>query len=524
MLSELSVTNFSGIESAELLFERGFNVIIGETGAGKSILLGTISFLKGDKGKGVKEEGTSVEAVFLSNGEEIIVRREIKSGRSRFFLNGKRVPQQFIKERISPLVTFQSQHETISLLKPSVQLKIVDAYCGNDELLSKYREVYSRYKDAISKLDELKRQLSDRERKIDILKFQLNELESVEWGEEIEEELLNLSKILSQAERIRQVQALVKLELYEGEESASNKIGKVLREIEDLGIEELSSRLSEIYYQLEDFVFEIERSLQIPDVEESVDEIEERLYKLRKLREKYGPSWEDVKVFYEKVKEELNELENIDFELETAEKEVENLRKALEELGKELSLARRKGAKLLEKKIRKHLEELELKDSKFEIAVEKAGFSSTGMDKVSFLFSGNPKFSLQPIGEAISGGELSRLLLSVLSESSKDAGVLVFDEIDTGMSGKVLSKVAEKLFKISRSAQVIAVTHSPVVVAFADAVFKVEKGSDGKITVRRLEDEDIEREIAVMISGEVSQGSLKAAKELIERRRKLGQK
>ncbi|SNR88172.1 DNA repair protein RecN [Desulfurobacterium atlanticum] len=521
ILSELSITNFSGIESAELLFEKGLNVIVGETGAGKSILLGTISFLEGDKGKGIKEEGTVVEAVFLDGEEEIIVRREIKGGRSRFFLNGKRVPRQFIKEKISPLITFQSQHETISLLRPSVQLKVLDSFCENWKLLSEYREIYSKYKDAVSRLDELKRQLSDRERKIDILRFQLNEFESVEWGEEIEEELLNLSKILSQAEKIKQIQAIVKIELYEGEDSASNKIGRVLREIESLGIEELSSRLSEVYYQLEDFVFEVERSLQIPDVEESVDEIEEKLYKLRKLREKYGPSWEDVKFFYEKVKKELEELENIDFELETAEKDVENLRKTLEELGEKLSSARKKGAKLLENRIKEHLEELELKHSKFKIVVEKTEFSFTGMDRVSFLFSGNPKFPLQPVGEAISGGELSRLLLSILSESGKESGVLVFDEIDTGMSGKVLSKVAEKLLKISRNTQVVAVTHSPVVVALADAVFKVEKGSDGKITVRKLESGDVEREIAVMISGEVSQGSLKAAKELMERREKL---
>ncbi len=521
MLSELSITSFSAIETTELLFDDGLNVVVGETGAGKSILLGTISFLKGDRGKGVKEDGTAVEAVFSDKEEELIVRREIKKGRSRFFLNGKRVPQDFIKNKVSPLITFQSQHETILLLKPVVQLKIVDTFAENEKLLSEYKKIYGEFRQSVSRFEELKRQISDRERKMDILSFQLNELESVEWGKEIEDELLNLSKILSQAERIKQVQSVVKLELYESEEAASNKIGRVLKEIESLEIEELSNRLSEIYYQLEDFVFEVEKILRIPEVEESIDDIEEQLYQLKKLKEKYGPTWDDVKEFYEKIRKEFEGLENIEFEIETAEKEVENFRRELEKVAERLSLSRREGAKQLEKRIEKHLEELELKHAKFKISVEKGDFSSTGKDKIAFLFSGNPKLPLQPIGEAISGGELSRLLLSILSESSKETGVLVFDEIDAGMSGKVLSKVAEKLLKISRNSQVIAVTHSPVVVALADVVFKVEKQIDGKIVVRTLEKAEIEEEIAVMISGEISEGSLKTARELMDRRNKI---
>ncbi|WP_457569028.1 DNA repair protein RecN [Desulfurobacterium sp.] len=518
MLSELSIKNFATIEEADLIFDPGLNVIVGETGAGKSLLLGAIGFLKGDKLKLPISDEAFVEAVFERDNDEIIVRREIINGRSRFFLDGRRVPQNLVKEQIAPLITIQSQHESITLLKPSRQLKIVDQFAKNEELLREYRTAYDVFQEAKKKLESLKESVAERERKIDILKFQINELESVEWGEEVEAELSRLAEILSKAEKIREVIALSRTELYEGEESAYSKVGRVLREIEELELSDLIEELSDIHYRIEGFVFELEKRLSIPETEESLEEIEDRLYEMRKLKEKYGPSWEDVEAFYKKAKRELEELENIDIEIETAEKNYLEAKARVENLAEKLTRSRKEAARKLEKRIKEHLDNLELKHAKFKIAFESAPLSYTGKDKISFLFTGNPSLPLQPVGVSISGGELSRLLLSILAESGKASDVLVFDEIDAGMSGKVLSRVAEKLAKISRNVQIIAVSHSPVVVAMADSVFKVVKSPDGSISVSRLEGKQIEQEIARMIAGEVTEGSLQAARELMERK------
>ncbi|WP_456395507.1 DNA repair protein RecN [Desulfurobacterium sp.] len=519
MLSELSIKNFAAIEKADLMFHSGLNVIVGETGAGKSLLLGAIGFLKGDKLKFPVSEEAFVEAVFERDNEEIIVRREIVNGRSRSFLNGRRVPQNLVKEQISPFITIQSQHESITLLNPSRQLKIVDQFAENEELLKEYRTAYDVFLEAKKKLEFLKQNMAERERKIDILKFQINELESVEWGQELETELSKLAEILSKAEKIKEVIALSRAELYEGEGSAYSKVGRVLREIEELELSDLVEELSDIHYRIEGFVFELEKRLSIPETEESLEEIEDRLYEMRKLKEKYGPSWKDVETFYEKARRELEELENIDIEIETAEKKYLHAKERVENLARKLTKVRKEAARNLEKRIKEHLDDLELKHAKFRIAFEPAPLSYTGKDKISFLFTGNPSLPPQPVGVSISGGELSRLLLSILAESGKTSDVLVFDEIDSGMSGKVLSRVAEKLAKISRNIQIIAVSHSPVVVAMADSVFKVVKSSDGNISVSRLEGEQIEQEIARMIAGEVTEGSLQTARELMERKR-----
>ncbi|WP_297445474.1 DNA repair protein RecN [Desulfurobacterium sp.] len=522
MLSELSIRNFATIKEAELIFDNGLNVIVGETGAGKSLLLGAVGFLRGDRVKLPISNGTVVEAVFERDGEEIIVRREIVNGRTRFFLNGRRVPQQLVKENIAPLITIQSQHESITLLKPSRQLKIVDQFAGNSDLLEEYRAAYTLFLKAKGRLEILKESMAEKKRKIDVLKFQINELESVEWGEEIENELSRLVDILSKAEKIKEVMALSRAELYEGEDSAHSKIGRVLREIEELDVEDLIEELSDIHYRIEGFVFELEKRLSIPETESSLEEIEDRLYEMRKLKEKYGPSWGDVRVFYERAKAELEELENIDFKIESAEKSYLEAKEKVERLAEELSKSRRKAAGRLERRIKEHLKELELKNARFKIEFEAVPLSSTGKDRVSFLFTGNPAMPLQPVDVSISGGELSRLLLSILAEGGKASDVLVFDEIDAGMSGKVLSRVAEKLLKISRNVQIIAVSHSPAVVAMADTVFKVEKSPKGEIAVFPLEKGDVEREIARMIAGEMTEGSLQAARELMDRKGELG--
>ena len=517
MIEELRLSSFGSI-SAELLFSPGFNVVIGETGAGKSLLLSSIEFLKGGKSR-VVSEGCFVEAVFTDGKEEIFVRREIRGGRSRYFMNGMRVPQRLIEERISPLITFQSQRQSIELLKPSYQIEFLDVFSRAFPLLEEYRELYEFYRQKEEKIKELVNEMSDRDREIDILRFHIEEIESVNIQPEEEEELLQLKKIVSKSERIREFKAFARMHIYEGDDSVLEKLGAVIRELERLEIgEEILERLNSVYYEVEDIFSEIENSFDVPEEEISLEDIEDRLYEIEKAKRKYGNSYQEIQNFLKKAKERLEILENLDFEIEKLQKEQEELRKKLRTLALKISALRKEGAEKLKNYLISSFSQLNMESAKFEIKFERLpGFSPKGIDSVQFLFSGNPKLPLSPLSESISGGELSRFLLSVLSFSGIPETTMVFDEVDAGMSGKVLSRVAEKLKDISKRQQVIAVTHSPQVVAAADRVFRVEKNSRGEVVVKTLSDEEREKEIAIMIAGKITEGSLGAARDLLKR-------
>jgi len=517
MIEELRLYRF-GLISAELSFSPNFNVIIGETGAGKSLLLSSIGFLRGERSE-VVSEGSFVEAVFSFEGEEIFVRREVKGGRSRYFLDGMRVPQRLVEESVTKFIVFQSQRNSLELLKPSYQLEILDSLSEVAPLLLSYRELYSAYREKLLELESLRADAAEKEREIDILKFQIEEIESANLQEGEEEELLQLKRVVSQAERIKALKELARLNLYEGEGSALERIGEVITSLEELDLHrDLLERLNNLYYELESIYFDLERRLVVPDESISLQAIEDRLYEIEKLKRKYGGSVEKVKEFLESARRRLEVLENLDFELERKEEELKKLKEELGSLAAEISARRKKGAERLKRELLSSFRELSMETARFEVLIEELpDFTPTGKDRVTFLFSGNPKLPLSPLSESISGGELSRFLLSVLSLFSFPQVTMVFDEIDSGMSGKVLAKVAGKLKGIARKQQVIAVTHSPQVVAAADRVFKVEKGEDGSVTVRILSEEEKRKEIAIMISGDVSEGSLRAADELIRK-------
>ena len=516
MIEELRLSNFGAI-TGELLFERGLNVIIGETGTGKSLLLSSINFLKGEKAPAATED-TFVEAVFQVGGEEITVRRELLSSRSRFFLNGMRVPQKRLSEVVSPLILFQSQRLSVELLKPSYQLALIDEVAGSKELLKGYRELYARREELLKRLEELREELSAREREVDVLKFQISEIEEGLIGEEEEEELLRLKELVSRAEELRELRAKSLYLLYEGEPSALSIISEVMREFERAELfPEIAKKLEELYYGLEEVVSEIESSVEPPETEMSLSEIEEKLYQVERLKRKYGPTLKEVRDYLERAKERLNLLENAETALEEVERELQKVEEELLRVGRELSEKRRKGAKKLKELLQKEFKELGLEGARFEVEFKEAESPlPTGLERITFLFSGNPKLPLSPLSDSISGGELSRFLLSVLKILSPENKVMVFDEIDAGMSGKILRKVAEKLKEIARKRQVVAVSHSPQVVAAADRVFKLEKTESGAVAVKILKGEELRKELSIMISGQVSPGGLKAADDLLK--------
>jgi DNA repair protein RecN (Recombination protein N) len=322
---------------------------------------------------------------------------------------------------------------------------------------------------------------------------------------------------LRQSEKIKEVKELVKVLIYEGEGSALERISEVISRLEEIeGGEELLERLRNAYYELEDICSEIERKLYVPDEEVSLDEIEDRLYEIEKLKRKYGSSVTEINAFLKEAEEKLYTLENLEFEIEEERKKLEALEAELKELASEISERRKRAAEEFEAYVVSTLKELGMPEVRFKVEFREKELSATGVDEVQFLFSGNPSLPLSPLSASISGGELSRFLLTILSKVSVPGVTMVFDEIDAGMSGKTLSLVAAKLKEIAKNQQVIAVTHSPQVVAAADRVFKVEK-KNGNVAVREVKKEQIEREIAIMISGDLTDKSLEAARDLIRR-------
>lgn len=516
MLEELRLHNFGAI-SGELFLSPGFNVIIGETGTGKSLLLSSINFLLGHR-LSFTSDGTFVEAVFRLNGEEVCVRREVSGGRSRYFLNGMRVPQQRVKNLISPFFIFQSQRQGITLLKPSVQLQLLDTFSENEELLSEYRKVYTEYTEALSSLEKLREEEKLRDREIDILKFQIEEIERVNLQPGEEEELRKLKEKVERADQIRELRSKALCLLYECEGSVLDVLSQVIKEFERSSLyPEILDRLNSLYFDLESVVSEIEREVEPPETELSLEEIEDRLYQIERLKRKYGSDYDEISSFLKDAKEKLERLENLTFELEQAEKRVKELEEQLYSLGRGLSQRRREGAEKLKNYLKDSFSELGLESARFEILFEELEKPSpSGLERVTFLFSGNPKLPLSPLSESISGGELSRFLLSVLSFISFPEITMVFDEIDTGMSGKILRKVAKKLKVISEKQQVLAVSHSPQVVAAADRVFKLERDFKGNVDIRVLEREELEKELSVMLSGEVTESGIKTAQDLLK--------
>ncbi len=516
MLEELRLHRFGAI-SGELILSKGFNVIVGETGTGKSLLLSSINFLTGHRFPFVSD-GTFVEAVFHLNGEEVCVRREVLGNRSRYFLNGMRVPQQKIKEVVSPLFVFQSQRQGVTLLKPSVQLQLLDTFSENIGLLSEYREVYAEYTEVLLELEKLREEERLRDREIDILRFQIEEIERVNLQPGEEEELRQLKERVERADQIRELRSKSLCFLYECEGSVLDRLAEVVREFEKSGLySEILDKLNSVYFEIESIVSEIEREVEPPETELSLEEIENRLYQIERLKRKYGSSYDEINAFLKNVREKLERLENITFEVEQTEKRVKELEEELYRLGRELSERRREGAEKLKEYLKRSFSELGLESARFEVLFEELEKPSPfGLEKISFLFSGNPKLPLSPLSESISGGELSRFLLSILSFFSFPGVTMVFDEIDAGMSGKILRKVAKKLRAISENQQVLAVSHSPQVAAAADRVFKLEKDFNGNVNIRVLEGEEVVRELSIMLSGEVTESGIKTAQDLLK--------
>ena len=553
MLAKLTVKNFALIENAEIIFTDGMNVLSGETGAGKSVIIESINFVLGGKpDRAFIRHGTeecSVTAEFdvsdnpsigdifdeldFDKEDVLIISRKFSvTGKSSVRINGNSATIGMLKKFTSHLIDVHGQSEHFELLSTSNQLKLLDKY-GGEEIAAIKNELkgnYNAFRTVNDELEELGGNEDHRLIRLDVLDFQIKEIEDCAVKEGEEENLLSIRERIIQKERLLTALSAVKSAISD-EGGVSDILGNAVRSVQSVSrfgqeYEDLYSRLSAVYSETEDIsetAGEIEESLSEEGLDP--DALEERLEKIKKIKKKYGGSFEEINVFLENAKSEKEKLENFN---ETAEKlllESEKLKDVLYKNYASLDNVRRKYAKQLENNVLAELAELKMDKSKFAIVFsalpDKSDCkfdSANGANEVEFFFSANLGEPLKPLSSVISGGEMSRFMLSVKAQSAKynDISTFIFDEIDAGISGAVAKVVARKLCRISKEVQVIAISHLPQITSFADnnlLIYKHEKDGLTYTSVKKLSDVEKTAEIVRLVGGTTDNASATALAE-----------
>lgn len=549
MICELSIQNVAVIEKLNINFKTGMSVLTGETGAGKSIIIDSINMILGNKADKslirYGEEKAMVSAVFdvseelrsvlaekeveCEEGQLFISRTISQEGKSVCRINGIAVPLSQIREIAPYLINIHGQHDNQALLTASKHIRFIDAYAMADDTLSEYKKLYLKLRDAKKRLSELYCDDDERLRRADLLEYQIKEIEEADLKDGEEEELKEQKGIILNAEKITTSAAEAKEALYsDNDMCAYNNIYKAvsaLEKIEDLdeGIKKARETLLDILYSVQDISEEVMEFSESAEYDErALDEIEERLDVYSKLKRKYGATVSEINAFLKNASEELKTLQNIDENIENMKVIILDIEKKITKKAEELSKIRKASAKELSERIEKSLHELNMPAAKFVVNIEKTeDFTQDGCEKIEFLISANAGEPEKSLGKIASGGELSRVMLAMKSVLSECDGVdtLIFDEIDTGVSGSAAQKIADKLSEISKKRQVICITHLPQLASMADNHYFIEKNTeDGKTktTVWQLNDEERVLELARITGGELSEISKQHARELIK--------
>lgn len=553
MLEHLHIRNVALIKESEISFGDGLNILTGETGAGKSMIIDSLQFaLGGRAGKDFLRHGekqAAVEALFSvqsqalteklaengiapeEDGTLLITRTLSEAGKSVCRINGSTVTVGMLKEIAEDMIDIYGQHEHQSLLNPVKHIRLLDRFCG-----AGFGEAMEEYKNSRQKLKDLEKQLailigdeSQREQRMDMLLFQKEEIEAAELQEGEEDALLEQKKRLSSMERLIRLTGESVTLLYDGDDrapSACDQLGDALAKLQeaaeyDAALSPLADALADGYAAVEDCARELKREAEEQEADpEELERIEERLQLFYKLKRKYGGSIEAVLEFYEKAVQELEFLSN------SSEKAAElSAKKAAEEkrlsaLAETLTARRRATAEQVEEQIETALHDMEMKHARFHIQIEeKADWGADGKDKVEFLISANAGEPLKPLAKIASGGEMSRVMLALKTVlvDADEIGTFIFDEIDTGVSGRTARRVGEKMRFLGGKRQLLCITHLPQIAAMADNHFLIEKESDAGETVTRvtaLDEEGAVREVARLMN-DVTETTLAAARELL---------
>ena len=551
MLRTLYLKNVALVDEAEIAFSEGLNVLSGETGAGKSVILDSIDFVLGAKAdKGMIRSGQSecsVRAEFSCDPELLrpvleeldleesdtllIVRRLNADGRSSLRVNGCPMTAAMLRKLTSRLVDVHGQSEHFFLLKEANQLRLLDQIAGTKEAREKVGELLKERRALQEKLSSLGGDEGERERRADILRFQIEELENAALKEGEEEELLALRTKYQNAEKILGGLKTVRDALLSdgGAADAVNTAHRGLLSIVRYGdYDALSERLENALAELEDIGETAESLAEELDIDErEAERVENRLDEIRSLKKKYGGSVEEALSFLARAREELSLLENSAEECEKLRVRLENNSGLLYAACRKLTELRKAGAEGFTERVVGELRTLNIPSARFEIAFEPYSeedlprVNSDGLDRVRFLFSANAGEPPKELGKIISGGEMSRFMLAVKAQLSSlgSIGTYIFDEIDAGIGGKTARVVAEKFSAIARSTQIIAVSHLAQIAAFADREFLIEKQeAEGRTfsRIRLLGEEERREELVRLLGGDRSESALRHADELLE--------
>ena len=551
MLKQLYIKNFTLIDTLNMEFRSGFSVITGETGAGKSIILGAIGLLLGQRAdsKSVKM-GTDkcvIEAHFdLSrygmerffdeneiefDAEDTIIRRELTSaGKSRAFINDTPVALSMLKELGEQLVDVHSQHQNLLLNKQDFQLNVVDIIADDAKELTDYQQTYVRYQELKKEEQRLREDIEQGRQQVDFMQFQYDELTNARLSDGEQEELEQRSETMSHSEDI-------KTALYEAESALSGDEGGVVSNLKKAvsalqGIEhvypdvaELAERMNSCYIELKDAAAEVSGKMDDVDFDPAeLDMVNTRLDRIYELQKKYKVERVDqLLAIQEELGRKLSNIENSDEALAEIERQVSETLKDAQRKAELLTEKRRVAAGAIEKQMRERLVPLGMPNVRFEITVEQEPLGRCGQDKVSFLFSANTSTPLQPVSQVASGGEIARVMLSLkaMISGAVKLPTIIFDEIDTGVSGKIAEQMARMMSEMGHcDRQVISITHLPQIAALGSTHYKVYKDETAQGTTTHmlmLNDEERVREIAQMLSGsDVSEAAIQNAKELLK--------
>ncbi|WP_195237272.1 DNA repair protein RecN [Romboutsia sp. 1001285H_161024_C4] len=554
MILELYMKNCALVEELRLNIDKNLNILTGETGSGKSIIIDALGLCLGEKyDRSFLRKGTEkgvVEAIFHSKNKDLIkvlndndlelddndllvITRIIYSdGKSVARVNGRTVKMNVLKQIASKLIDVHGQHQTQALFNKDTHLEFLDLFGEHEleEFKISYKEIYDEYSDVKKALNILTENKDDMQiqREIDLLKFQINEIESANLSKDEYEDLLKQRDVYRNGEKIFKNLNISYQNLYEGQVNAVDLIGNAVKELSsiceyDKSLSDYNNEIERIMYELQDISREIRNYKENINFEPyELEQIELRVDEINNLRRKYGETIEEIFDYHQNIKNRLDEILNRDERVEELKLKLNKLESKLKERAETLTSQRKIVAKQLEKVLLEELKSLNMKNVAFKVNFEQGIFTPRGMDDIEFMISFNLGEDIKPIYKVASGGEMSRFMLAfktILADIDQ-IDTLVFDEIDTGISGIAAQIVGEKLSNIGKKKQIICITHLPQIAANADTHYCIEKSTDNErtfTTIRKLDKDQKRDEIARLIAGSnITEKTIEHASEIIE--------
>ena len=547
MLSTLHIENIAVIEQAEIAFDSGFNVLTGETGAGKSILIDSINILLGNRAsKDLVRTGCSkafvsaefddvagLEKLFSEYGVpdegngSIFLSRELSvEGKSVARVNSRPVPASVLKEFGKRLITIHGQQDNGTLLDTSTHLSFLDAYAKNSSEINEYRTAYRNFRSIKKEIDKLTLDDDEKARRVDTLTYQINEIEAAEPVEGEDEDLADRKKVLLGAEKIIESLSAARTILSDGEYNVSEMFSQAVTNLESVSefsdeLEDFASRSENVLAEIDSLADDVRTLADRFDFNpRELDEIEDRLGVINSLKRKYGRTIGEINSFLADAKAQLAQIEYSDAAILKLDAELAKAHDELVAKAKVLTDSRKNAAEEISREVTKELSELEMPKVRMQVRTDKKKYSFDGADDVEFLISTNVGENIKPLSAVASGGELSRIMLAlrkILSSSAQNE-TMIFDEIDTGVSGRASVRIAQKMKQMSKMAQVITVTHLAQIAAYADEHLKIEKKDDGKrtfTTVTELDEQGRVEELARLLGGDIASSAVETAKDML---------